>query len=497
MIVRQFFHAKCESLQFLSIHLQKYYGLLCFSYHDTKIIGLLPRWQLVAVSFSQTLYYQRVSLDYQVTSSTDDFFTALKQQWSMSCQRDNHFESAKHLDLGFIQQTATDTTTEWDSSSGFTGGLLGFIGYDLAASQSVSLKDVQSPLAVMGDYDVYLKQEQDGWQLYGPDCDALSPFYAEIEHIFKQIESNTPTRNDLIAHNQQQSTDTIQPARPFRMTAPFAPQWTVEQYQSAFEKIQQYLVQGDCYQVNLTQPFKASLEGRLIDAFDSLMTLSKASYAGYLQYEDFELLSCSPELFIEFKAGGEMLTRPIKGTRPRHTDALQDAALKQQLIDSEKDHAENLMIVDLLRNDLGYYAQTGSVSVPALFEVESFAQVHHLVSEIRATLKPDVSVLDVLFNALPGGSITGAPKIRAMQIIDELEAEARGAYCGSMGYLNYDNTGCFNILIRSLQKRGHCLSAWAGGGITIASNCEEEYQECLDKIGAILNCITELSAKDD
>lgn len=497
MIVRQFFHTKCESLQFLFIHLQKYYGLLCFSYPDTKIIGLLPRWQLVALSFSQTLYYQRVGLDYQVTLSTDDFLTALKQQWSMRCQRDNHFKSAKYLDLGFIQQTARDTTTEWDSSSGFTGGLLGFIGYDLAASQSVSLEDVQSPLAVMGDYDVYLKQEQDGWQLYGPDCDALSPFYAEIEQIFKQLESSTPTRNDLIAHNQQQSTDTIQPARPFRMTAPFAPQWTVGQYQSAFEKIQEYLVQGDCYQVNLTQPFKASLEGRLIDAFDALMMLSKASYAGYLQYEDFELLSCSPELFIEFKAGGEMLTRPIKGTRPRHTDALQDTALKQQLIDSEKDRAENLMIVDLLRNDLGHYAQTGSVSVPALFEVESFAQVHHLVSEIRATLKPDVSVLDVLFNALPGGSITGAPKIRAMQIIDELEAEARGAYCGSMGYLNYDNTGCFNILIRSLQKRGHCLTAWAGGGITIASNCEEEYQECLDKIGAILNCITELSAKDD
>lgn len=415
----------------------------------------------------------------------------------MSCQRHNNFELAKHLDLGSIQQTATDTTTEWGSSSGFTGGLLGFIGYDLAASQSVSLKNMQSPLAVMGDYDVYLKQEQDGWQLYGPDCAALSPFYAEIEQIFKQLEVSTPTRNDLIAHNQQQSTDSIQPARPFRMTAPFAPQWTVEQYQSAFEKIQQYLIQGDCYQVNLTQPFKASLEGRLIDAFDALVMLSKASYAGYLQYEDFELLSCSPELFIEFKAGGEMLTRPIKGTRPRHTDALQDAALKQQLIHSAKDRAENLMIVDLLRNDLGHYAQTGSVSVPALFEVESFAQVHHLVSEIRATLKPDVSVLDVLFNALPGGSITGAPKIRAMQIIDELEAEARGAYCGSMGYLNYDNTGCFNILIRSLQKRGHCLTAWAGGGITIASNCEEEYQECLDKIGAILNCITELSAKDD
>lgn len=502
MIVRQFFHAKCESLQYLSIHLQKYYGLLCFSYPDSKIIGLLPRWQLVAVDLSQILYYQRVATNYQLTSSTQDFLTCLKQQWAMSCQRYNEAKSAYHLHSALMKKTVPGLKAE--ASNGFAGGLLGFIGYDLAAAQSIAIKDRQSPLAMMGDYDVYLKQEGDGWQLYGPDSTELVQFYTELEQIFNDLKSSHPTPttsnlnlNSSINNNQQQSTDSKGSTRPFRMTEPFAPQWTVEQYQSAFEKIQQYLIEGDCYQVNLTQPFKAALQGRLIEAFDALMTLSKASYAGYLQYQDFELISCSPELFIEFKAGGEMLTRPIKGTRPRHADAVQDAALKQQLLSSEKDRAENLMIVDLLRNDLGHYAQTGSVSVPALFEVESFAQVHHLVSEIRATLKPDVSVLDVLFNALPGGSITGAPKIRAMQIIDELEAEARGAYCGSMGYLNYDQTGCFNILIRTLQKRGNCLTAWAGGGITIASNCEEEYQECLDKIGAILNCITELSAKDD
>ncbi|RZA08706.1 MAG: aminodeoxychorismate synthase component I [Moraxellaceae bacterium] len=374
----------------------------------------------------------------------------------------------------------------------------------------------------MGDYDVYLKQEQDGWQLYGPDCTELAEFYAEIAQVLNQLAVSSPNLNDsassikvdsgthapvinpipnLMTNNHvvkypSELTNALCQTSPFRLMQAFAPQWSVQQYQSAFEKIQQYLIQGDCYQVNLTQPFKALLDGQLINALDALMTLSKASYAGYLQYKDFELLSCSPELFIEFKAGGEMLTRPIKGTRPRHHDAQQDAALKQQLFASEKDRAENLMIVDLLRNDLGHYAQTGSVSVPALFEVQSFAQVHHLVSEIRATLKPDVSVLDVLFNALPGGSITGAPKIRAMQIIDELEAEARGAYCGSMGYLNYDNTGQFNILIRSLQKRGDTLNVWAGGGITIASKCEDEYQECLDKVGAILACVNELGNAD-
>jgi para-aminobenzoate synthetase component 1 len=161
------------------------------------------------------------------------------------------------------------------------------------------------------------------------------------------------------------------------------------------------------------------------------------------------------------------------------------------LIDSDKDRSENLMIVDLLRNDLSVHAQIGSVRVPTLFEVESFAQVHHLVSEIRAVLKPDQSPLRLLMDALPGGSITGAPKVRAMQIIAELEAGPRGAYCGSLGYLNADGTGRFNILIRTIQRTGNQLQAWVGGGITIASNVDSEYQECLDKISAILDCVNQ------
>lgn len=147
------------------------------------------------------------------------------------------------------------------------------------------------------------------------------------------------------------------------------------------------------------------------------------------------------------------------------------------------------MIVDLLRNDLSVYAEVGSVKTTKLFEIESFNQVHHMVSEITATLKSDVNPFEVLLTALPGGSITGAPKIRAMQIIDELEGEPRGAYCGSLGYFNFDGTGCWNILIRSLQRYQDQLSLWAGGGITIASTPEAEYQECFDKVSAMLNLI--------
>ncbi len=174
---------------------------------------------------------------------------------------------------------------------------------------------------------------------------------------------------------------------------------------------------------------------------------------------------------------------------PRYTDPILDEQSKQTLKNSEKDQAENVMIVDLLRNDLSVYAETGSVKTPKLFNIESFKQVHHMVSEITATLKAEINPLDVLLSALPGGSITGAPKIRAMQIIEELEGTPRGAYCGSMGYFNFDGTGSWNILIRSIQKYQHEVSLWAGGGITIASDCDAEYQECFDKVSAMLDLL--------
>lgn len=207
------------------------------------------------------------------------------------------------------------------------------------------------------------------------------------------------------------------------------------------------------------------------------------------------MLSCSPELFIEFNQQ-QLITRPIKGTMPRFDDPELDAASKQKLKASEKDQAENVMIVDLLRNDLSVYAETGSVKTNKLFEIESFNQVHHMVSEIEATLKPDVNPFEVLMSALPGGSITGAPKIRAMQIIEELEGAPRGAYCGSLGYFNFDGSGRWNILIRSIQKFQDELSVWAGGGITIASDCDAEYQECFDKVSAMLDLLNTWQIKD-
>lgn len=360
------------------------------------------------------------------------------------------------------QQPATATIAQ-DVS--FNGGVLGFISYDFAASLNIDLKQMHpQPSLVLGMYDHYLKQENEGWYLYSP------------------IETEKQCLDYL--------TDYLNPAQSSLTATTFSkmqPRWSYQDYAEAFHKVQDYIVAGDCYQINLTQEFKAQLDGNLFDASEKFWHATNAPLSGYLRFDDFELLSCSPELFIEFQPQHKMITRPIKGTMPRYSDPIEDARSKQQLAESAKDQAENVMIVDLLRNDLSLYAETGTVKTTQLFEIESFQQVHHMVSEIEAKLKPDIHPLKMLLDAMPGGSITGAPKIRAMQIIDELEQAPRGAYCGSMGYFNFDGTGRWNILIRSIQKYQSDVSLWAGGGVTIASTCEAEYQECFDKVSAMMN----------
>jgi para-aminobenzoate synthetase component 1 len=377
-----------------------------------------------------------------------------------------------------------------NQSSQFTGGLAGFIGYDLAAFQHIDTanRDHIQPerlVAAMGDYDIYLKRETEGWVLFGPNDPALDSVYQRIIATLQTIAAETAPKHDHHACSNINS---------FQLLKPFTPTWSVAEYQSAFKRIQAYLRAGDCYQVNLTQPFVAQVKGDLLATLDDLLQLTQATYSGYMRVDEHELLSCSPELFLSFTGTqqdghNQVVTRPIKGTRPRSPNPEQDEIERRALTQSEKDQSENLMIVDLLRHDLSRHAVVGSVEVPALFELESFAQVHHLVSEVRATLRQDVSALEVLIDALPGGSITGAPKIRAMEIIAELEVMPRGAYCGSMGYMNRDGSGQFNVLIRTLQKYQDTVVAWAGGGITIASDVDAEYQECLDKISAILNCV--------
>jgi para-aminobenzoate synthetase component 1 len=429
--------------------LQMVEGLIWLFDQQQQVVGLCPRQRLTQSATAQ--------LEVHVRSK--------KQPW---------LTTPTHCEGDFLT-VANDLYTSiahWilPNLAGFKGGLMGFVGYDVAASYHVGVTHQEQTCgAALGLYDSFFRLEADGWRLYGPN------------EVWDE-----QAQQQLIRHIQHAT-----PPAPSTLISPFVARWTRSQYDHAFAQIQQYLKAGDCYQVNLTQPFDATWSGAALPLLAPLMTLTRAPFAGYWACGDLEILSCSPELFIAFEPAGVVVTRPIKGTAPRLSDPIQDAASRQQLIDSDKDRSENLMIVDLLRNDLSVHAQTGSVRVPTLFEVESFAQVHHLVSEIRAVLKPEQSPLRLLMDALPGGSITGAPKVRAMQIIAELEAGPRGAYCGSLGYLNADGTGRFNILIRTIQRTGNQLQAWVGGGITIASAVDSEYQECLDKISAILDCVNQ------
>lgn len=348
----------------------------------------------------------------------------------------------------------------------WSGGYVGFIGYDYAANLALQKTPLNQPALFIGTFLYRLINTAEGWYFESTADDAA--------HVFDQIKLkiNQPC-----------------PEIHFSLNHPLNARWNKTDYQKSFHAVQDYIIAGDCYQINLTQEFTSTCQGSLVDTAAQLWQLTDAPYSGYLRIKDFELLSCSPELFIDFKDQRHIITKPIKGTMPRFDDPVLDEQSKQTLKHSEKDMAENVMIVDLLRNDLSVYAEIGSVKTPKLFNIESFNQVHHLVSEIEATLKPEICPFEMLITALPGGSITGAPKIRAMQIIDELEGGARGAYCGSMGYFNFDGTGSWNILIRSIQKYQDHISLWAGGGITIASDCDAEYQECFDKVEAILNLL--------
>ncbi|HGH6042820.1 TPA: aminodeoxychorismate synthase component I, partial [Vibrio mimicus] len=278
--------------------------------------------------------------------------------------------------------------------------------------------------------------------------------------------------------NQADSSD-------FALTSPWRSNMSYAAYQDKFTRVQQYLRSGDCYQINLAQRFQAHYTGSEWQAYLKLEAGNQAPFSAFLRLPQGAILSVSPERFLQV-ADRVIETKPIKGTRPRSADSQQDKALMHDLATAEKDQAENLMIVDLLRNDIGRVATPGSVHVPKLFDVESFPAVHHLVSTIRATLDERYELADLLRACFPGGSITGAPKVRAMEIIEELEPHRRSAYCGSIGYLSRHGKMDTSITIRTLVAYQQQLYAWAGGGLVADSECASEYQETLDKLSRIL-----------
>lgn len=278
----------------------------------------------------------------------------------------------------------------------------------------------------------------------------------------------------------------------FRITEPFRPLGSVADYHAGVTRILSYIQAGDCYQANLSQAFEGRFDGSPWRAWQALTEVIPVPHGGYLDTGRWQLLSISPELFLEI-TDGRVTSKPIKGTRPRAHDPVRDRELAHELVTHPKDRAENLMIVDLIRNDLSHFCEPFSVQVPQLFGVESFRNVHQLVSTVTGTLKADVTPFEAMLCAFPGGSITGAPKRRAMEIIDELESHTREPYCGSLFWWGADNRLQSNIAIRTLQTLNDGrIRAWAGCGIVADSDPEEEYQESLTKIQRLLTTLETL-----
>ncbi len=261
---------------------------------------------------------------------------------------------------------------------------------------------------------------------------------------------------------------------------PVESNFTREAYLEAVRRSREYIAAGDIFQVNLSQRFRTLGLVDPLGLYERLKRLSPAPFSAFLAWDDLAVVSASPEWFYQTR-GDRIVTRPIKGTRPRGQNAVEDARLAAELAASAKDRAELTMIVDLERNDLGRIARYGSVRVTEPLTIESFAQVHHLVATVEARIEPAAGPIDVVRAMFPGGSITGAPKIRAMQIIDELEPTRRSLYTGSIGYFSQGGTSGFNIAIRTILVEGNRASYQVGGGIVADSDPEAEYHETLHK----------------
>ncbi len=365
------------------------------------------------------------------------------------------------------------------SNTPFVGGLIGYFGYDLGR-RLIDLEDLTEPATNLPDMRIgrYL------WALI-------------IDHSARQCQlvfhsnCSEQLRNQIVQRftkKSQASPDTTKAQNEFSLSEQFKATLSQQQYQQSIRRIKDYISSGDCYQTNFTQHFSAPFKGDLWCAYLSLRNRVASPYSAFWQWNDQALLCLSPERFVQ-SLDNHVETKPIKGTARRGTSVAEDQQLAEQLINSPKDRAENLMIVDLLRNDLGKNCESGSIAVPKLFELESFPNVHHLVSTVTGKLAGNSSPLNLLRDCFPGGSITGAPKKRAMQIIEELEPVKRSAYCGSIGYISANNRMDTNIAIRTVIADGDQLHCWGGGGIVADSEEDREYQESIDKISALLEAL--------
>jgi para-aminobenzoate synthetase component 1 len=355
----------------------------------------------------------------------------------------------------------------------FVGGAVGYFSYDLGRlTEGIRFHgrdDVGMPDLEFGFYDTVLLCDNLDGRKYIASVGGI-----EKAEEFKALLKRKPALKE--------------PAAVRQTTPQLTSNFTKEDYLAAVEKVRDYIRAGDTYQVNLSQRFTADFADDAWTLYKRLRKINPAPFAAYLNFGDAKILSSSPERFLKVR-DGVLETRPIKGTRPRGRTKREDEALARELSSSEKDKAEHVMIVDLERNDLGKVSEYGSVQVAEMEVIESYATVHHMVSTVRGRLRKNASLIDCIRATFPGGSITGAPKVRAMEIIDELEPTRRGLYTGSIGYLGFNGVCDLNIVIRTMLIKDGRLHFHVGGGVVYDSDPEAEYQETLDKAKALFESL--------
>ncbi len=367
----------------------------------------------------------------------------------------------------------------------FTGGVLGYLGYHWQDEHFQLAQQVYSsdtPHAQLAAYDWALIVDHKKQQ-----CQVFFLPDSQVAHQVMALLHTLP-----LVPIAPVTTLQAQAARePFKCE-PFIAATTEQEYLKALARIHDYILAGDCYQVNFSQRFSARYNGSLDTAYLTLRQATPSPFSAYLKHVSNPILSLSPERFLQIN-DRQVLTQPIKGSAPRGATPAHDEQLAKALQNSDKNRAENIMIVDLLRNDLSQGCQPFSVKVPSLCELHSFANVHHLISTVVGTLKEDTDAIALFAQCFPGGSITGAPKKRAMHIIAELEKHSRGIYCGSIAYFSNNGNADSSITIRTLQANNNQLHCWGGGGVVLDSVAQEEYQESLFKVHKLMRALAPLA----
>ena len=377
----------------------------------------------------------------------------------------------------YLKKYLADHKDKNNTDLPLVSGAVGYFSYEygrkLMEVSSVNEDLVSIPDAVLVFYDFYIIEDRHEQRTYL----IANGITQKAEKLMSEMEARI---GGLPVYIQKES-DIVYPTEVY-------PNFTKEEYKQAVDHMIRYIIEGDIYIANMTQQLTVSSDKKPLDVFYDLRENNPSPFGGYFDYGDFQIICASPERFLKMQKG-HVDTRPIKGTRKRGETPEEDMLMRTELENSEKDKSELLMIVDLERNDLNRVCRPGSVKVTELFTVEEYATVFHLISDIEGDLENGKNVMDLLEAAFPGGSITGAPKYRAMEIIDELENNKRNLYTGSMGYLTLDGDCDFNIVIRTALHKDGKYYLGVGGGITAESDLEFEYEETLQKAKAVLQAM--------